>query len=90
MVRNKKKVEISRLEYLALKYAESDMTDEEIRSNDITKDVNYEIDKMFESKEVINIAITGQVASGKSIVMEKFVWDINERLHKKPKVVSKM
>ena len=70
---NKNKMEICTLEFLGIKYFGKDITEEEIRKIDITTIFEEEMKKHIENKELINMAIIGNVTKGKSTVMLKIV-----------------
>ena len=80
---NKNKMEICTLEFLGNKYFGKDITEEEIRKIDITTIFEEEMKKHIENKELINMAIIGNVTKGKSTVMLKIVQDINKLLGRK-------
>lgn len=80
------KIELNSLEFLAIKYYETNITDKEIRIEDITNLFLEELEKMIEKKELINIAIIGQVVKGKSTVMMKIANIINHLIGKEMKL----
>lgn len=76
-------VEISKLEWLAWKYYEADITDSEIRKEDVTEEFWDEITLMIEKNELINITIQGGVIKGKSTVLCAIVAYVNKILGQK-------
>lgn len=74
-------VEISKLEYLAWKYYETDTPDSEIRKNDITEEFWQEFKYLATNKELCNIQLNGGVIKGKSTIMCLLVWEGNNLLN---------
>lgn len=77
-----KTIEISKLRWLATKYAERMITDEEIRQNNITEELINHIKETIEEKALLNWQILGDVTGGKSTLAMELCRLVNIQLLK--------
>lgn len=75
-------IRVGRLRYRAMKYYESTIPEDEIRKEDITKELFLEIKDRIKNKNLINMQINGNVTTGKSTLGIYFVQHILTLLDK--------
>jgi ABC-type dipeptide/oligopeptide/nickel transport system ATPase component len=71
---------INELKFMAIKNAEQLISNEDIRKINVTKEFWKEIDLMIANKELINMQLIGERASGKSLTMCLIVDYINRKI----------
>lgn len=83
----KQKVKVSSLYYLAVKYNEKAISDQEIRtSGEITNQLIEEIENKLKKGELINIQVVGRVATSKSTTAIELCRQILSRMNKPMKI----
>lgn len=80
---SKGEIKISKLKKLALDNLESVRTDDDIRKDNVTELLEWEIEDKLKYNELINCQIVGQVTSGKSTLATQFALEINRKLKRK-------
>ena len=86
-------IQINSLEYLAYEYYKRETEINEWEKHDRTKELLNELEKMVKNKEPINIAISGNVGAGKSVLgltLTDYLNKLYNQHHRKPDNKIKM